>query len=1080
MIRYFFDLSRFALALVLMLGVAGRGFADAVPTGGADVTYTLPAATKISLSAIDSRGWIVRELLRADAEEAGPHTIHWDGNDDFGRPCPPGDYTWKAVYGDGIKAEYVLSLGNSGQPPYRTDDNTGSWGGCHGNPLSVRADVNGLYLTWGCEEGNAVFTHTDYDGHAIYKIHNSFPFGGNFDSALAGNFLYRIEESSTASYIEKFTLADGKTADWDWKDPRVTHFRLQIEPQLRPSPDPKARTDLKIRAEMQQQVALHQPGEIAVSPADGTIAVSFPNLDRIMLFKPTGEPLPDLSITAPRGLLFLADGRLLVAEPGKIVAVKMSDRSVTPFIATDLDQPYGIALATDGKSLWITDQGASNQVKQFSLDGKLLQTFGKAGGMQDGLIDHNSFRNPRGIACGTDGNIYVAEDSALRRITRWSQDGKLLREWFGPVGPQLSCWPDLADFSRMYYPHHDGSAFVECHIDLDKKTWTPVSWWTLPERMGVQPYVFERQRKRYLYSDRGLLYLYDEKAGRWNPVFRYLLPPTDPKTPAPQGVWSDLNGNGQADDGETQIFSPDNLKAKGLLNFAPSYVRFDPETLAFTANSRGDLIRMTPDHITDAGVPVYSLATLQVLNSKTPGGGPNAWTEFGRYDVDGATPASDGGYLTAYNGGRQPFLAAWDRGSWNNVVKFGPDGRMQWEANNGGHWKKKGVIGRDGTRMFMRAPGIAKGIFFVTDVEGQFRAFTEDGLYVSSLMDEGSPLTPNSMTVENVVGLVADDPKTHESYLFCGSTEDVRIFHLTGFDSLARLNGKISLKTAAALAATDPGSATADTYEIAGTKPPRKWEPGDAGADGFLNEPEWAVAQALPIFENGVLKARFYLRRDDQYLWIGAHVIDSSPAQNASQDPENAFTGGDCVDLYFGADQTAAAKRDVPDVGDLRVLLYPASQDKFFNGKIVILRSKVPPGMTKHPFAYTSPVGTVNMESVTTVDGKDSVSHQGLCTFYRWPSGQGYTLEAKIPYDAVPELNLTSNGATGPQKIAFDAGIIFSNNGGNDRASRLYWHQTDDRTQMVEDIPTEAGYHPRLWGSAQIDPAGAPAPGGKP
>jgi hypothetical protein len=1079
MIRYFSELSRFAFPLVLMLGMADRGFADAVPAGGADVAYTLPTATKISLSVIDARGWIVRELLRAYGEEAGAHAIHWDGNDDFGRPCPPGDYTWKAVYGDGIKAEYVLSVGNSGQPPYRTDDNTGSWGGCHGNPLSVRADANGLYLTWACEEGNAVFAHTDYDGHALYKIHNSFPFGGNYDSALAGNFLYRIEASSTASFIEKFTLTDGKAAAWDWKDPRVMNFRLQIEPQPRPTPDPKLRQDPKYRQEERHQAELHQPGEIAVSRgADGTIAVSFPNLDQISLFKPTGEPLPDLLIPSPRGLLFLSDGRLLVAEPGKIVAVKLADRSVTPLITSDLDQPFGIALATDGKSLWITDQGKSNQVKQFSLDGKLLQSFGKAGGMQDGLIDHNNFRNPRGIACGTDGNIYVTEDSALRRITRWSQDGKLLREWFGPVGPQLSCWPDLSDFSRIYYPHHDGGTIVECHVDFDKKSWAPVSWWTLPERIGLQPYVFERQGKRYLYSDRGLLYLYDEKADRWNPVFRYWWPQTDPKTQPSQGVWSDLNGNGQVDEGETQVFSPDDLKAKGLLAFKPGNLRFDPETFAFTANIGGDLIRMTPDHITDAGVPVYLLAKLQILNSKTPGHGPNSWVEFGRYDVDGATPASDGGYLTIFNGGRQPFLAAWDRASWNNVVKFGPDGRLQWEANGGGHWKQRGVIGHDGTRMFMRVPGIAKGILFVTDVEGQFRAFTEDGLYVSSLMDECSPLTPNSITVENVVGLVADDPKTHESYLFCGVTEDVRIFHLTGFDSLARLNGKIFLKTAASLAATDPGSATADTYEIAGTKPPRPLQSGDAGADGFLNEPEWAGAQALPIFDNGVLKARLYLRRDDQYLWVGAHVIDSSPAQNAAQDPENAFTGGDCVDLYFGADPVAAAKRDAPDVGDLRILFYPASMDKSYNGKIVILRAKIPPGMVKHPFEYSSPVGTVDMESVTTVDGKDTVSKQGLCTFYRWPSGQGYTLEAKIPFDAIPELNLARDGAQAAHKVAFDAGVIFSNDGGNDRASRLYWHQIDDRTQMVQDIPTEAGYHPRLWGTAQVD--SVLAPGGKP
>jgi hypothetical protein len=33
------------------------------------------------------------------------------------------------------------------------------------------------------------------------------------------------------------------------------------------------------------------------------------------------------------------------------------------------------------------------------------------------------------------------------------------------------------------------------------------------------------------------------------------------------------------------------------------------------------------------------------------------------------------------------------------------------------------------------------------------------------------------------------------------------------------------------------------------------------------------------------------------------------------------------------------------------------------------------------------------------------------------------------------------------------------------------WRQQDGRTQMVMDLPTEAQFYPRLWGSARVDTA---------
>jgi len=244
-------------------------------TSGTDITYTLPRAVKVS------------------QEDPGFHTVHWDGNDQMGRPQPPGTYSWKLLHHTGLKADYVLSVGNSGQPPYRTEDDKGSWGGCHGNPLSIHADASGLYITWYLEEGNAVFAHTDYDGRNIYKIHSAWT-GRNYDSAVSGKTLYRLECGATGSFIQKYDIATGKYTPWDAKSEQINGGKLRIEKEARPIPDRKA---------PKNPTALpwdyFDPVALAVNT--NFVVASFPNLNKIAIFRSTGEQLDDVQIDQPHG-----------------------------------------------------------------------------------------------------------------------------------------------------------------------------------------------------------------------------------------------------------------------------------------------------------------------------------------------------------------------------------------------------------------------------------------------------------------------------------------------------------------------------------------------------------------------------------------------------------------------------------------------------------------------------------------------------------------------------------------------------------------------------------------------------------
>ena len=122
-----------SIVLLLLLSAACT-FAPAADNpqaqGGADIAYDLPRDAEVTINILDSKGWIVRELIRGENQKAGKQTVHWDGCDQSNRPLPPGDYAWKLIHHTGLNAEYVLSVAKSGQPPYRTDDDKGSWGGC--------------------------------------------------------------------------------------------------------------------------------------------------------------------------------------------------------------------------------------------------------------------------------------------------------------------------------------------------------------------------------------------------------------------------------------------------------------------------------------------------------------------------------------------------------------------------------------------------------------------------------------------------------------------------------------------------------------------------------------------------------------------------------------------------------------------------------------------------------------------------------------------------------------------------------------------------------------------------------------
>jgi sugar lactone lactonase YvrE len=108
-----------------------------------------------------------------------------------------------------------------------------------------------------------------------------------------------------------------------------------------------------------------------------------------------------------------------------------SGKLVTSF-ATGLVQAHGLAIDHHG-NIWITDAqdkgGKGQQVFEYSPQGKLLMTLGKAGVSGAGP---DTFNGPSDLVVNAKGEIFVADGhygQNTGRIVKFSKDGKFLKEW---------------------------------------------------------------------------------------------------------------------------------------------------------------------------------------------------------------------------------------------------------------------------------------------------------------------------------------------------------------------------------------------------------------------------------------------------------------------------------------------------------------------------------------------------------------------------------------------------------------------------------------------------------------------------
>jgi len=784
--------------------------AGASTAKGEQIEYATQQAGRVSLGIYDADGRLLRMLQSGRKLAAGEHAIDWDGRDDTGRPLPPGTYAFRGLAAN-VGWEFQLMMGNAGRPPYPTADGKGGWGGVHGHVLDAAVDETGkrVYLLWTQEEGSPALLKVDPHGGAgsfiVWGAHNGWSWGRCQAVATDGEFVYVANNQTADSPAEKGA-----------KITRSIVWRAKADSGDYANTYPGANQGLLAVSEI--------PGEainlFGIAADDARLYCTLRAENKLVIFnKQDGSRLKDVPIAEPGGLVIAPDGSILVISGRHVVRLSPEGQTLGVAIADDLDAPYDLCVGPDGK-LYVSDRGASMQVKVFRSDGKLLRRIGRAGGRAAAGKWAKIRRDlllPTGPAVTADGTLYVGEDVAPKRVAIFRKD-KLADEWIGPLASGCSRIDiaDHADPQYVYQTSFPDEALMRYRVNYAKKSHVLDAVWTAdPAERNPKPstpaicrlgrgsagYVRHYKGRTFFYTIGSVFRVDDYELV---PAARVTIGVDDelfaaserwPGRPQfPKGTdkrlipitLHDANGDGLAEDAEADWSMPPGYKLEwpGRWSIYP-YVDDDLNVYA-----RGWKV---PFLGLDAkGNPIYSWSKAEKLPSRPMGklADPKIapWLNTAASIV--GLDDDDGDIFPARPMGRE--INMWidpDDGSYYYSVDMEGKGKgIGWASS--GIFARIGRMTKAGTWRWLagtKAMGFAKpgqfykpGFFagivgdclFITDWNGQMRIYDKNtGLYAGSLFSDGyrgPKLDENLISVELTEADVFTHPKTGDVYALAG------------------------------------------------------------------------------------------------------------------------------------------------------------------------------------------------------------------------------------------------------------------------------------------------------------------------
>ncbi len=1051
---------------------------------GDPVTFTLPRAARASLIIRRDDGWVVRELLRARPMEKGEHTVFWDGKDRDGRLMPPGKYTARLGYFDGIKSMLAGSAGSSATPPYITENGLGAIGGMHNGPWGVGADAGGIYLLNSGEENFPCVSKIDVSGKTLWKV-SAGVFGGGRAVASDGttafillhNGIVLAVDAKTGARVKAFGDKDalGLGAIYDDKNPQASLLTFSEGLVL-------VGKSLFYNTNAKQSLGRV---DIATGAND-----------------PDAIPLSDFAY----GLCALDANRLLTCIDGRVVQVDLTTKKVTPFITSDLVHATAITRDAQG-ALYVSDNGLGvDQIKKFSAAGKLLATFGVKGGNDPTHIlaptsqvyDPMKFGNVTGLAIAPDGLLWaVSKGVSPRRYFALTTDGKWVRDFFGPPRTP-ACGFDQDDLSRIYFASQGyDPSYVQAKIDFARyaadKTDSRNGWKVEALHLLTQngrdysasPDLFKGKitptglnriqvlsyqgaeangkGRRYLFCPGaplcGLM-TWDTAEARWKSVAA--INGRQFETGDVQS-WYDRNGDG--------LVQPEEMVASTM---GSEWYWIDKDLTLW-----GRQGSMQVASIDANGVPFYDEKKFRyhIAPDQPPLhflGNTDAQNTLGK-----AMPGENGAvyaYLNLGPGGADGFH---DHSRDNLCVRI-VNGRIEWIV---GHHDGKARTDGSVVTEYTGIAGEVDGVVLLAEWSATFEAYSSDGLTLG-WVNQMSRYQDNSLCGENFApGTFMKDPVTGKRLLIATSDLDVRVLEVSGVfgNDITRVDTPVVLKsaTANAIQLKKHIEIPASTWSFASD--PRGTQNQTSDYYWPRNVPEIGVPNQQPM------QATIRLRRDAGQLCIFANVLDPNPFPKGAGVKDGKLGGQTGIELDFGP--AAPVKRTAPVAGDTRFFLTvqtgPEERDGGrFKGRALMCRPASAP-LAPSPFMRSlvqSPLGDAPDGAMGTYGApapKEPLDcRTGLvaapgswCVARRRPDGLGYTLQAEIPLALLPEI--TALGEVTYQRKGETTTDRRPDLVGPFRFNAALWRLAADgtatRTPWVEDGFTgddSTKMNPSAWGSA--------------
>jgi hypothetical protein len=438
------------------------------------IIYQLKQPGQVSAAVYDSTGRQVRTLLTGQKQEAGRHTLQWDGLDRSGHPMPSGSYEWRVLRTPGFTREFMVNVGtNSTWSPWDW------WPGNHAGPTTVMIDrEESLYVGSISSEGPPDMLKLSLDGRRKFWDAGA---GGQRDGLMQ---IARIDDALyLLDYDARLWIRRADTGREFYGHPQRRKFADKHLPfaDLLHAGDSRPTQPKSGNRKIPPMCLAAGRDYLVVTYRDhDEVRFLWPSVDRIAKTR-------QVHVSAPQGVTVAPDGRVFVVSERTIVQVDPESGLVKELVR-DLQQQYPTRVAFDPafKDLLVAQRGPEvNHVRRYSAaDGHLVAVYGRLAGRTYGLFNPLDWDTIQDIAADGRGGFVTVEDFP-RRVAHFQgrERHQLVRQWFGGMEWEALCTLDPADPTIVYvFPDHKHCGRGK--IDYGNRNWTLTHLYDLPENFS--------------------------------------------------------------------------------------------------------------------------------------------------------------------------------------------------------------------------------------------------------------------------------------------------------------------------------------------------------------------------------------------------------------------------------------------------------------------------------------------------------------------------------------------------------------------------------------------------------------------